>query len=175
MVADKPESPPAAMPPRANRGPQRPGELRLSCTLAGEPADVPRALEALERLLVSAGSADEERGEVRLMAEEALMNIVSYAREGGAPCPVRLQCLCTPDQVQLEFGDSGRPFNPLESPPPDLTAPLEERLPGGLGIHLLRTLADSIAYEYREGCNLLQLTRWRRSGGMDRGCPAAEG
>lgn len=139
----------------------QPGEPRLSCILRAHPSEIPPALEALERLLLSAGAGDEERGEVRLMAEEALMNIVSYAFEGDTPRPIRLQCACTADHLRLEFSDSGRPFNPLEAPPPDLTAPLEQRAEGGLGIHLIRTLADSVTYEHRHGCNLLRLTRRR--------------
>jgi anti-sigma regulatory factor (Ser/Thr protein kinase) len=146
----------------------QPGELRLTCTLRAHLSDIPPALEALEGLLLSAGAGDEELGEVRLMAEEALMNIVSYAFdssacEGDTPCPIRLQCVCTTDQLRLEFRDSGKPFNPLEAPPPDLSAPLEERAEGGLGIHLIRTLADAVTYEHRQGCNLLQLTRLRPS------------
>lgn len=126
---------------------------------------VPPALEALERLLITAGAGDVERGEVRLMAEEALVNIVSYAFEADAPRPIALQCVCTTDRVCLEFRDSGRPFNPLTAPPPDLTAPAEERAAGGLGIHLIRSLADSVAYDYSQGCNVLQVTRRRGAGG----------
>ena len=143
----------------------RPGELRYSCTLPAQLSAVTPALDALESLLVSAGATDEERSEVRLIAEEALVNIVTYAFEADAPPPIALQCVCTAEQVWLEFRDSGMPFNPVAAPPPRLTAPLEERAEGGLGIHLIRSLADSVIYEHRQGCNVLQVTRQRRSGG----------
>jgi hypothetical protein len=102
------------------------------------------------------------------MAEEALVNIVSYAFEADAAPPIALQCVCTAEQVWLEFRDSGRPFNPLAAPPPQLTAPVEERAAGGLG----STCSDpwpirppTTTYDHRQGCNVLQLTRQRRCGG----------
>lgn len=154
---------------------ERPGETRLACTVPARLSAVSPALDALERLLATAGVGDEERGEVRLMAEEALVNIVSYAFEAGAAGPIAVQCVCTADQVCLEFRDSGRPFNPLAVPPPDLAAPLETRTAGGLGIHLIRSLADAVVYDHLQGCNVLQLTRQRRSGGTGGGCTAPMG
>lgn len=160
----------------ANEGPaQRPGELRLACTLHARLSAVSPALDALERMLVAAGAGAEERGEVRLMAEETLMNIVAYAFDTDAPGSIDVRCVCTPDQVCLEFRDSGRPFNPLAVLPPDLNPPPEERTVGGLGIHLIRSLADAVAYDHLQGCNVLQLTRQRRSGGMGGGCTAPTG
>ena len=137
-------------------------DLSLTLNVAAQPAAVPPALEALERLLESAGAGAEECSEVRLMAEEVLMNIVAYADAGDTPGAIRLQCLCSPDHLRLEFRDSGRPFNPLEVPSPDLRAPLEQRALGGLGIHLIRALADAISYDNSEGCNRLMLIRRRR-------------
>jgi anti-sigma regulatory factor (Ser/Thr protein kinase) len=39
--------------------------------------------------------------------------------------------------VRLEFRDAGAPFNPLDTPLPDLTSPPEKRGIGGLGVHLV--------------------------------------
>jgi serine/threonine-protein kinase RsbW len=60
----------------------------------------------------------------------------------------------------LEIEEDRVPFNPLDSPPPDITKPIAERRMGGLGIHLVRQLMDSLAYERREGKNYL-LTKKR--------------
>ncbi|MEO1002349.1 MAG: ATP-binding protein [Cyanobacteria bacterium J06638_7] len=141
----------------------QPGELRLQRTLPGHRQELPPALEALDDLLQAAGLEEEERGELRLLAEEVLMNIVAYAFAGGPARPIQLHCLCTAAQVSLEFRDSGQPFNPLEAEPPNLAAPLQERVAGGLGIHLIRSLADTVTYQYRHGCNVLLVSRRRRS------------
>jgi serine/threonine-protein kinase RsbW len=134
-------------------------DFTLSCCLNGRLSSLPAVLQDLDRVLVRAGADDEERGEVRLMAEEALVNIVSYAFDHDAPRTIRLRCVCAPGEVRLELQDRGRPFNPLDVPPPDLMAPPEQREAGGLGIHLIRALADSVVYDYRQGHNVLTLTR----------------
>jgi serine/threonine-protein kinase RsbW len=55
--------------------------------------------------------------------------------------------------------DDGLPFNPMNAPAPSTSLPLEERDPGGLGILLLRKMADEISYEHREGMNILKLEK----------------
>jgi len=51
--------------------------------------------------------------------------------------------------------DDGAPFDPLSQPPPDIHAPAEDRKVGGLGIHLLRSLMDSVEYRRADGRNRL--------------------
>ncbi len=36
---------------------------------------------------------------------------------------------------------------------------IEDRPVGGLGIFLIREMMDSMSYEYKDGCNVLKLTR----------------
>jgi serine/threonine-protein kinase RsbW len=35
-------------------------------------------------------------------------------------------------------------------PAPRLDAPVEERKPGGLGLHLVKSVVDRVTYEYRD-------------------------
>ena len=61
----------------------------------------------------------------------------------------------------LEIRDNGRSFNPLEAPSPILDRPIEERPNGGLGIHLMRSLADEASYVRKGTMNVLVLKkRW---------------
>jgi serine/threonine-protein kinase RsbW len=59
----------------------------------------------------------------------------------------------------VEVEDDGRPFDPLLVPPPDLTLPLERRPIGGLGIHLIRSLMDEVAYARHDGRNVLKMAK----------------
>ena len=45
-------------------------------------------------------------------------------------------------------GASFEPFDVTRAPDADITLPIEQRKPGGLGLHLIRRLVDSVAYEY---------------------------
>ena len=42
--------------------------------------------------------------------------------------------------------DDGIPFNPLSIKKPDISCPIENREPGGLGFYLVRQYMDDIAY-----------------------------
>jgi serine/threonine-protein kinase RsbW len=59
--------------------------------------------------------------------------------------------------MKVEVEDDGRPFNPLEAPPPDIGKPLAEREVGGLGIHLVRKMMDELEYRRENDKNLLIL------------------
>ena len=48
--------------------------------------------------------------------------------------------------LSATVSDDGKPFDPLSLPEPDIHAPIEERKVGGLGIHLLRKLMDTVEY-----------------------------
>jgi serine/threonine-protein kinase RsbW len=55
------------------------------------------------------------------------------------------------------------PFDPTRGPAVDVEAPIDAREPGGLGVHLIRRMADSVEYEYntqsRESRITLRYTR----------------
>jgi Anti-sigma regulatory factor (Ser/Thr protein kinase) len=66
--------------------------------------------------------------------EEIFVNIASYAYSPGTGNTVIF--ISVTDKIVIRFEDSGRPYNPLEKPEPDLDKPLMERDIGGLGIFL---------------------------------------
>lgn len=73
-----------------------------------------------------------------------------------APRTGRRTCASSssPRACSPRFPNSGSPFDPREAPAPDLNSALDERDIGGLGLHLLRTLAEGLDYERRDGANL---------------------
>ena len=62
----------------------------------------------------------------------------------------------------LVFSDEGTPFNPLTQPSPDVTASAEERQIGGLGIFMVKQMAEFVNYERRDGRNVLTVCMRRR-------------
>jgi anti-sigma regulatory factor (Ser/Thr protein kinase) len=55
--------------------------------------------------------------------------------------------------------DDRVPSDPLAKEDPDVTLSVEERGVGGLGIFLTKQIMDDVAYEYREGQNILTLKK----------------
>lgn len=146
---------------RSPRGPvdipaQRPYTFAMfERTLSNDVASLVAATEELEQFLTRAAVGAEAAYACTLALEEVVTNVFKYAYDDAGAHAVRFTAQLTPDHVVLRFSDDGRPFDPLAAPPPDLARPLEERAIGGLGIHLVRKLADAMEYERRGGRNLL--------------------
>ena len=97
---------------------------------------------------------------VNLLLEEALVNVVSYAYPEGTTGEIALSA-CFEDaggKLILSISDSGKPFDPTKAEAPDLDASLEDRPIGGLGIYLVRTLADGVEYKRENDRNILTVT-----------------
>lgn len=61
----------------------------------------------------------------------------------------------------VEIEDDGSLFNPLKQPSPDISAPLNERAPGGLGIYMARKLMDEVTYTDQNRHNCTSLIMYR--------------
>jgi anti-sigma regulatory factor (Ser/Thr protein kinase) len=106
---------------------------------------------------VSAGFTSEELDRLDLVIEELVVNIARYAYDQPATGEVELACAVTGLRtLSLVISDQGRAFDPLASEPPDLSRGLADRPVGGLGIFLVRSIAESIAYERDGNQNVLR-------------------
>ena len=89
---------------------------------------------------------------LKVVADEIFSNIVYYSGAKTAQILFRDD----PDRVTLVFLDDGTPYNPMEAEEPDTTADVEERSIGGLGLFMVKKMAEEIRYEY--ACAQNQLT-----------------
>ena len=93
---------------------------------------------------------------VNLLLEELVLNVRDYGEISGRRFDVEIDS--NSDRVCLDFSDNGVPFDPTtEAPAPDLVSGLDQRRAGGLGVHLVCSFADSIAYRYEDGRNMLSV------------------
>ena len=107
------------------------------------------------------GISDETAKTLNLAIEEWVANIVNYAYPKGTRGHVDMTASVSPTMMlTLVIKDHGIPFDPTQYPEPDTDAELEERQVGGLGIHLIRTIMDTMSYERTaNGYNVLTLTK----------------
>jgi len=61
--------------------------------------------------------------------------------------------------LTLMIEDDGPSFDPLLLAAPDVTASLEERRVGGLGVYLVRQMMDAVSYRRLGGHNQLSMTK----------------
>jgi len=95
---------------------------------------------------------------LNLALEEAVTNVVLYAYVGGEGT-VDIDAVYTDKKLRFIITDSGIAFDPTKKEEADTTLSAEERPIGGLGIHLVRQIMDSVNYERIDGKNVLTLIK----------------
>lgn len=96
--------------------------------------------------------------QIDVAVEELFVNIAHYAYapgEGDAQITVR----AADGMVEIEFRDSGVPYDPLAKADPDVSLSAEERQIGGLGIFMVKKTMDDMVYHYMDGQNVLKIRK----------------
>lgn len=123
-------------------------------------------LEFVDGELERHGCPAKAQMQIDIAVEEIFVNIASYAyhpEDGEA----MIRCEAGREEkngdsrlaVTIQFLDDGRPYNPLETADPDVTLAAEERGIGGLGIYMVKKSMDGLDYEYKDGKNILTITK----------------
>ncbi len=121
--------------------------------------DLPELLAFVDEQCRRIGAPDATAFAVRLAAEEAFTNIIRHGYK-GEPGPVRSALVHDGHAITLTLADRSPPFDPHESPEPDLDSALEDRKEGGLGWHLVLQLMDEVHYRAAtEQGNILTLVK----------------
>ncbi|WP_372574091.1 ATP-binding protein [Ruegeria jejuensis] len=131
---------------------------RLRLSVIATPLAARQAVKDICNHIAKPGSAPARMADIRIALSEALNNIVEHAYSPRAPGRIRVCVAATPEVVEIELSDFGAPLPLRNLSDRTLPPPEPHDLPeGGFGWHLIRTLADQIAYERRAGCNHLSL------------------
>lgn len=100
---------------------------------------------------------------------ETLANIIMHGGDEALVAPVLLHLDVRRDgraaEATLTVSDSGTAFDPLAAATGRPPATLSEAEPGGLGLTMIRSAADTLDYRYSEGRNRLSI-------GVSWPCPA---
>ena len=98
--------------------------------------------------------------QIDIAIDELFGNIAHYAYHPAVgKATVRVEVLEEPLAVVITFIDNGIPYDPLVKEDPDVTLSAEERSVGGLGIYMVKKTMDEIAYEYKDGQNILKIRK----------------
>ncbi|MBI2470807.1 MAG: ATP-binding protein [Planctomycetes bacterium] len=120
-------------------------------------------LERLSQTVEAFGEANNLSPKIlyalNLSLDEIITNVIYYGYNDANEHQIIIRILLKDEELTVEVEDDGKPFNPLEAEKPDLEKPLEERQVGGLGIHLVTNLMDTLEYKRQEGKNLLVMKK----------------
>jgi anti-sigma regulatory factor (Ser/Thr protein kinase) len=120
---------------------------------------IARASGEAERWLESYQPAPQVLNLVVLAIEELVTNCIKYGYDDSDDHIIAIVLSISDGSLTMDVIDDGHPFDPLTAPRPDFSLEVQDRPIGGLGIYLLRKLADNISYERNNGTNRLTLTK----------------
>jgi amino acid adenylation domain-containing protein len=117
-----------------------------------------KVLDFLNAELEAINCPQKVRKQLFIAAEEIFVNIAYYAyRPETGSALIRINS--DENEIWIEFEDSGKPYNPLEKPDPDITVPVEDRPIGGLGIFMVKQIMDLVEYKYENNRNLFKIKK----------------
>jgi anti-sigma regulatory factor (Ser/Thr protein kinase) len=120
-------------------------------------AEVRRALKWLEKTCRQREVPQALAERLALCLHEALVNVINHGGASAAAVPVEVVLEVAPGADSIEasvtVSDAGRPFDPLSTQQKPLPKTLDEALPGGLGLRMIRRCADRLGYRHEDGRN----------------------
>ena len=124
-----------------------------------------RNMDSLADIFVFLNGASESfnldertRYSINMAVEELFINMIKYDSGGTEDISVGLQLNDNRVTVRLVDYDS-EPFDLTDLDEVDIDAPLEQRRPGGLGIHLVKCLMDEVSYQYKDRTTRIRLVK----------------
>ena len=117
-------------------------------------------LDFVDDFLEEMGASMKVQMQLDVAVEELFVNIAHYAYTPDIGMAIiQIETDSDKDKVSITFKDTGKPYNPLEKPDPDVTLSAEERSIGGLGIYMVKKSMDDMRYEYKDGQNVLTIIK----------------
>jgi len=118
---------------------------------------VAAAQQWLRSILAARAVAADRINDAELIAEELLTNVVRSLDARGGDSRMSLDCELTQTQIVMTVRDDGPPFDPLALATPNLDDNIADRAIGGLGVALVRQLADGCRYSRLEDHNVMEV------------------
>lgn len=122
--------------------------------------ELERLAEDIQKFGVQHGLDPSTLYNVNLCIDEIFTNIIYYAFDDNQSHEVTISINCEGSNIIACITDKGKAFNPLtETITPDITAPLEDREEGGLGVYFLKQLMDTVEYRRDNDTNILTMRK----------------
>ncbi len=129
----------------------------LSAEVARELDSLPQIMQLVETFFLTSNVDSKVRFPVELALEEIFTNVVKHNSAGKGLIGIALGVQDGEMIITITDFDTP-PFDPIgDAPAVNVNAPLEERTPGGLGIHLVRKIMDRIEYSHRNRTGTITL------------------
>ena len=98
------------------------------------------------------------QNQIGVAVDEIFANICMYAYNPDVgKVVIRIDI---DENITIEFEDGGVAYDPLTATKnPDTTAAIEDREIGGLGVHIVKNIMDSVEYRHVDNKNILTIKK----------------
>jgi anti-sigma regulatory factor (Ser/Thr protein kinase) len=127
----------------APRGRNKPA---LVLSLPSETRYLGLVREVTKKLAEVAGFAEPVAERLSLAVDEAATNVLEHAYKGATDREVELRFEDRGPEFRVEVIDNGASVDPRAVPRVDLDRYVSERRTGGLGVHLMEKIMDSVTF-----------------------------
>ena len=121
---------------------------------------IPKARDAGERLALQIGFSAEQARMITLTIDEALANVIQhgYKGVGGKPIDITVAPVCESGRtgIRIVIRDQAEPVDPATIKGRDL----DEIRPGGLGVHLMKSVMDEVLHTPGETGMVLEMVKF---------------
>ncbi len=111
----------------------------------------------IEVMLDKKAISKQTQNKVYIIVDEILNNIIHYAYDSNKGfISIQIQ-ISFKKSIKLVFEDQGKEYNPLLKEDPDISASLEQRAIGGLGIYMMKHFSSKMTYKRKNNKNILKI------------------
>ena len=110
-------------------------------------------------LAVSSGFDETTAGKLALAVDEASANVIEHAYQGASNKSFEVRIDDRGSEFRVDVVDSGAMVDPRALPRVDLERYASERRKGGLGVHLMEKIMDSVTFRRTARKNICCLVK----------------
>jgi len=118
-----------------------------------------------KKMAETAGFPPATADQVALAVDEATTNIIEHAYRGAADQEIELRFEDRGPDFRVELIDTGQMVDPRTVPRVDLGKFVTERRTGGLGMHLMEKIMDSVTFRRSARRNVCALVKRKEPAG----------
>jgi anti-sigma regulatory factor (Ser/Thr protein kinase) len=153
-------------PTRAKRTPQPPA---LVISVPSRTTFLGLIREVTQKLAEAAGFEPATAGKLALAVDEAATNVIEHAYAGSPDRQLELRYEDRPREFRVDVVDDGATVDPRRVPRVDLERFVSERRTGGLGVHLMERIMDSVTFKRSASKNVCTLVKLKGPGASGSG------
>lgn len=120
--------------------------------------------DVTKKMAEMGGFDDGTADRLALAVDEAATNVIEHAYGGSSEGEVEVRIEHRGPEFRVDLVDTGKTLDPRTMPRVDLDRYVRERRKGGLGVHLMARIMDSVTFRRSARRNVCSLTKLKPRG-----------